>query len=74
MPRTGPPYPLEFRWEAIRMVVRVSDEEHPIPQKLAKERPLPGRHYPKMRWGAGVTSMALLACVGVDEEGFREGS
>ena len=24
------------------------------------------------RWGAKVTSMALLACVGVDEEGFRE--
>jgi putative transposase len=28
--------------------------------------------YLKVRWGAGVTSMALLACVGVDEEGFRE--
>ena len=26
----------------------------------------------KVRWGASVTSMALLACVGVDEEGFRE--
>ncbi len=26
----------------------------------------------KVRWGASVTSMALLACVGVDEQGFRE--
>jgi putative transposase len=28
--------------------------------------------YLKVNWGAGVTSMALLVCVGVDEEGFRE--
>jgi putative transposase len=28
--------------------------------------------YLKVRWGARVTSMALLGCVGVDEEGFRE--
>ncbi len=28
--------------------------------------------YLKVNWAAGVTSMALLACVGVDEEGFRE--
>ncbi len=28
--------------------------------------------YLKVRWGARVTNMALLACVGVDEEGFRE--
>ena len=28
--------------------------------------------YLKVRWGARVTSMALLVCVGVDEEGFRE--
>ena len=28
--------------------------------------------YPNVKSGAGVTSMALLACVGVDEEGFRE--
>ena len=27
--------------------------------------------YLKVRWGARVTSMALLACVGVDEEGMR---
>jgi transposase len=35
MPRTRPPYPPEFRREAIRLV-RASDEEHPIP-KVAKE-------------------------------------
>jgi transposase-like protein len=35
MPRTRPPYPPEFRREAIRLV-RTSDEEHPIP-KVAKE-------------------------------------
>jgi putative transposase len=28
--------------------------------------------YLKVRWGASVTSMALLVCVGVDEEGFKE--
>lgn len=50
-------------------------------QKEWRERPLEEREYPylyldatylKLRWGASVTSMALLACVGVDEEGFRE--
>src|SRR5215208_2034467 len=34
--------------------------------------PLPGCHVPEGALGASVTSMALLACVGVDEEGFRE--
>jgi putative transposase len=28
--------------------------------------------YLKVRWGSSVSSLALLACVGVDEEGFRE--
>ena len=28
--------------------------------------------YLKVRWGARVTSMVLLAYVGVDDEGFRE--
>jgi putative transposase len=50
-------------------------------QKEWRERPLKGKSYPylcldatypKVRWGARVMSMALLACVGVDEEGFRE--
>ena len=50
-------------------------------QKEWRERPLGEKEYPylyldatylKVRWGARVTSMALLVCVGVDEEGFRE--
>jgi len=50
-------------------------------QREWRERPLGEKAYPyvyldatylKVRWGASVTSMALLACVGVDEEGFRE--
>jgi putative transposase len=50
-------------------------------QKEWRERPLKEKTYPylyldatylKVRWGARVSSMALLACVGVDEEGFRE--
>jgi putative transposase len=28
--------------------------------------------YLKVRWGASVANLAFLACVGVDEEGFRE--
>ncbi len=28
--------------------------------------------YLKVSWSASVTSMALLACLGVDEEGFTE--
>jgi putative transposase len=28
--------------------------------------------YLKLRWASRVTTMALLVCVGVDEEGFRE--
>jgi putative transposase len=48
---------------------------------MGRERPLGEKEYPylyldaaylKVRWGASVTSMALLACVGVEEEGFRE--
>ena len=50
-------------------------------QKEWRERSLEEKTYPylyldatylKVRWGARVTTMALLACVGVDEEGFRE--
>jgi putative transposase len=50
-------------------------------QKVWRERSLEEKKYPylyldatylKVRWGARVTSMALLVAVGVDEEGFRE--
>jgi putative transposase len=50
-------------------------------QKGWRERSLEEKSYPylyldatylKVRWSARVTTMALLVCVGVDEEGFRE--
>jgi putative transposase len=49
-------------------------------QRAWRERPLEKAYpylyldatYLKVRWGASVTTMALLACIGVDEEGFRE--
>jgi putative transposase len=50
-------------------------------QKEWRERSLEEKTYPylyldatylKVRWSARVTTMALLVCVGVDEEGFRE--
>ena len=50
-------------------------------QKEWRERSLEEKEYPylyldatylKVRWAARVTTMALLVCVGVDEEGFRE--
>ncbi len=59
-----------------RIAARLKEE-----QKEWRERPLEEKSYPylyldatylKVRWGASVSSMALLACVGVDEEGFRE--
>ncbi len=50
-------------------------------QKQWRERSLEEKEYPylyldatylKVRWGASVSSLALLVCVGVNEEGFRE--
>lgn len=49
-------------------------------QRAWRERPLEKAYpylyldatYLKVKWGASVTSLALLAAVGVDEEGFRE--
>ena len=63
--------------DAVSRIARRLEEE----QREWRERPLGEKEYPylyldatylKVRWGASVTSMALLACVGVDEEGFRE--
>jgi putative transposase len=63
--------------DAVSRIARRLEEQ----QKEWRERPLEQKTYPylyldatylKVRWGASVTSMALLACVGVDEEGFRE--
>jgi putative transposase len=63
--------------DAVGQIARRLEEQ----QREWRERPLKEKTYPylyldatylKVRWGAGVTSIALLACVGVDEEGFRE--
>ena len=63
--------------DAVSRIARRLEEE----QRGWRERSLGEKAYPylyldatylKVRWGASVTSMALLACVGVDEEGFRE--
>jgi putative transposase len=63
--------------DAVSRIARRLEEE----QRAWRKRSLEEKAYPylyldatylKVRWGAGVTSMALLACVGVDEEGFRE--
>jgi len=65
--------------EAVSRIVSRLEEQ----QKEWRERPLEEKSYPylylyldatylKVRWGARVTSMALVACLGVDEEGFRE--
>jgi putative transposase len=59
-----------------RIASRLQEE-----QREWREKPLKEKAYPylyldathlKIRWGAGVTSMALLVCVGVDKEGLRE--
>ena len=64
--------------DAVSRIARRLEEE----QRAWRKRSLEEKAYPylyldatylKVRWGAGLTSMmALLACVGVDEEGFRE--
>ncbi len=63
--------------DAVSRIARRLEEE----QRAWRERALEEKSYPylyldatylKVRWGAGVRSMALLVCVGVDEEGFRE--
>ena len=63
--------------DAVSRIARRLEEE----QREWLERSLGEKSYPylyldatylKVCWGASVTSMALLACVGVDEEGFRE--
>ena len=63
--------------DAVSRIASRLEEE----QREWRERPLEEKTYPylyldatylKVRWRAGETSMALLACVGVDEEGFRE--
>jgi transposase-like protein len=63
--------------DAVSRIARRLEEQ----QREWRERSLEEKEYPylyldatylKVRWGARVTTMALLVCVGVDEEGFRE--
>ena len=61
--------------DAVSRIARRLEEQ----QKEWRERSLEEKSYLyldatylKVRWGARVTSMALLVAVGVDEEGFRE--
>ncbi len=63
--------------DAVSRIAKRLEEE----QRAWRERPLKEKAYPylyldatylKVRWGASVTNLALLACIGVDEEGFRE--
>jgi putative transposase len=63
--------------DAVSRIASRLEEE----QREWRERPLEEKGYPylyldatylKVRWGSSVSSLALLACVGVDEEGFRE--
>ena len=63
--------------DAVSRIARRLEEQ----QREWRERSVEEKEYPylyldatylKVRWGARVTTMALLVCVGVDEEGFRE--
>jgi len=59
-----------------RIARRLEEEQKEWRMRTLKEKKYPYLYldatYLKVRWGASVTSMALLVCVGVDEEGFRE--
>jgi putative transposase len=59
-----------------RIASRLQEEQREWRERSLEEKTYPYLYldatYLKVRWGARVTSMALLACVGVDEEGFRE--
>jgi putative transposase len=59
-----------------RIASRLEEQQRVWREKSLKEKAYPYLYldatYLKVRWGASVTSMALLACVGVEEEGFRE--
>lgn len=59
-----------------RIARRLGEEQREWREQTLEEKGYPYLYldatYLKVRWGARVASMALLACVGVDEEGFRE--
>src|SRR3712207_9230746 len=57
-----------------RIASRLQEEQKEWRERPLEEKDFPYLHldatYLKVRWGPRVTSMALLACVGVDEEGL----
>ena len=57
-----------------RIASRLQEEQKEWRERSLKEKAYPYLYldatYLKVRWGARVTTMALLVCVGVDEEGF----
>jgi len=59
-----------------RIARRLEEEQREWREQTLEEKVYPYLYldatYLKVRWGARVSSLALLACVGVDEEGFRE--
>src|SRR3712207_6033312 len=59
-----------------RIASRLEEQQRDWRERSLEEKGSPYLYldatYLQVRWGASVTSMALLACVGVDEEGFRE--
>jgi putative transposase len=59
-----------------RIASRLEEQQREWRERSLEEKEHPYLYldatYLKVRWAARVTSMALLACVGVDEEGFRE--
>jgi len=59
-----------------RIARRLQEQQREWRERSLKEKGYPYLYldatYLKVRWGASVTNLALLACVGVDEEGFRE--
>jgi putative transposase len=59
-----------------RIAARLEQEQKEWRERSLKEKAYPYLYldatYLKVRWGARVSNMALLVCVGVDEEGFRE--
>jgi putative transposase len=62
--------------DAVSRIARRLEEEQKEWRERFLEKDYPYLYldatYLKVRWGARVSSMALLVCVGVDEEGFRE--
>jgi putative transposase len=59
-----------------RIASRLQDEQREWRERSLEEKEYPYLYldatYLKVRWGSSVSSLAMLACVGVDEEGFRE--